>query len=71
MTKEALGRFAILRRRSMGTEGEASATANVLATMRVVLDELDRQTHAVAAAYVAQAISIIECQMAADGAGSA
>ena len=44
----------------MGTEGEASATANVLATMHIVLDELDRQTHEVAAAYVAQAISIIE-----------
>jgi hypothetical protein len=44
----------------------ASASQNVLAKMRSLLDELDEQSHVIAAAYVAQAIEVIEGQTAAD-----
>lgn len=45
---------------------KVSATQNVLAKMRSLLDELDEQSHPIAAAYVAQAIAVIEGQEAVD-----
>ena len=45
---------------------EVSATQNVLVKMRSILEDLDVQSHAVAAAYVAQAIEVIEGQAAAE-----
>ena len=44
----------------------ASATEGLLARMRIVLDELDARSYPIAAAYVSQAISVVEGQAAAD-----
>lgn len=49
----------------MGEE-KALRTQNVLAKMRSLLDELDAQSHPLAAAYVSQAIAVIEGQDAVD-----
>jgi hypothetical protein len=46
---------------NMGAE-KTSATESLLAKMRGILDELDEQSHPIAAAYVSQAIAVIEGQ---------
>lgn len=46
--------------------GKASVTENILVKMRDILKDLDAQSYSIAAAYLAQAISVIEDQAAAD-----
>ncbi len=43
-----------------------SATESLLVRMRTLLDDLDDQSHPIAAAYVSQAISYVEGQDVAD-----
>lgn len=50
----------------MGTGSSPSSTESVIEKMRALLDELDAQAHDAAAAYLAQAIAMIEGQAAAD-----
>ncbi len=42
------------------------ATESLIAKMREVLVDLDEQSHPIAAAYVSQAISVVESQAAGD-----
>lgn len=45
---------------------KVSGTQNLLAKMRSLLDELDAQSQPLAAAYVSQAVAVIEGQDAVD-----
>lgn len=47
--------------------GRLPVTEDILEKMRVLLEELDTHSYSIAAAYLAQAISVIEDQAAADG----
>lgn len=46
--------------------GSASVTESILERMRAVLEELDAHSYSLAAAYLAQAISVVEDQVAED-----
>ncbi len=64
MTKDAISTSRMEKANMDGKK--VSATESLLVKMRDLLDELDGRSHEIAAAYVSQAISVVESQTAAD-----